>query len=145
MVSKNSLLQKAHPMQYLDVLLLASSIGAELLSPVLQGCCLQQPEPFSAVLKTKSNLSRTLYTNQASAGRMTFLSTLHARLSSQLIREFLREKRNLWNLLAVEGWISALWSSYAKPITSSSLWGAELCQTAPLLPLSPLWELFFCG
>lgn len=95
----------------------------EQTSPLLflQGHCLQQPELFSAALKTKSSLSRTLYTNQASAGRMTFLSTLHAKLSSQLIREFLREKRNLWNLLAVEGWISALWSSYGKPITSSSL------------------------
>lgn len=77
---------------------------------------------------------------QASAGRMTFLSALHAKLSSQLIREFLREKRNLGNLLAAVAWISALWYSYAKPITSPNLQGAVLCQKAPLPPLSPLWE-----
>lgn len=71
---------------------------------------------------------------------MTFLSALHAKLSSQLIREFLREKRNLGNLLAAVAWISALWSSYAKPITSPSLRGAVLCQKAPLPPLSSLWE-----
>lgn len=71
---------------------------------------------------------------------MTFLSALSAKLSSQLIREFLREKRNLGNLLAAVAWISALWYSYAKPITSPNLQGAVLCQKAPLPPLSPLWE-----
>lgn len=37
MVSKNSLLHKAHPRQYLDALLLASSVGADLPSPVATG------------------------------------------------------------------------------------------------------------
>lgn len=73
-------------MQYLDVWMFSIQHWSRPPLFCSYRDTLQQPELFSAVLKTKTSLSRTLYTNQASAGRMTFLSTLHAKLSSQLIR-----------------------------------------------------------